>query len=155
MCHRVAFEAFHAAGDPDRYRRDGGAAPWSPLKLYYNHDFSMNRIRTLHEAMQGAGLESPFGDWVESRSAREIPEREVTTRVHVARYYAQRDAALIAHASQIDPEGFFFAIPRDLEVDVWPYEEFELAESRVPTQLPEDDLFAGVPEHVTVEGSVA
>jgi len=151
MCHRVAFEAFHAAGDPERYRREGGAAPWSPLKLYYNHDFSMNRIRTLHEAMQGAGLESPFGDWVESRSAREIPEREVTTRVHVARYYAQRDAALIAHASQIDPEGFFFAIPRDLEVDVWPFEEFELAESRVPTQLPEDDLFAGVRELVASE----
>jgi len=155
MCHRVAFEAFHAAGDADRYRREGGAAPWAPLKLYYNHDFSMNRIRTLHEAMQGAGLESPFGDWVESRSAREIPEREVTTRVPVARYYAQRDAALIAHASQIDPDGFFFAIPRDLEVDVWPYEEYELAESRVPVQLPEDDLFAGVREHGTVEGSAA
>lgn len=144
MCHRVAVEAFHAAGDADRYRRADGAAPWSPLKLYYNHDFSMNRIRTLHEAMQGAGLESPFGDWVESRSAREIPEREVTTRIRVADFYPQRDAALVAHATQIDPDGFFFAIPRDLEVDVWPYEEYELAESRVPTTLPEDDLFAGV-----------
>lgn len=144
MCHRVGFEAFSAAGDPDRYRREGGAAPWAPLKLYYNHDFSMNRIRTLHEAMQGAGLESPFGDWVESRSAREIPERQVTTRVPVADYFSQRDAALIAHASQIDPDGFFFAIPRDLEMDVWPVEEFELAESRIPVTLPEDDLFAGV-----------
>ncbi|WP_265523505.1 mycothiol conjugate amidase Mca [Oerskovia flava] len=144
MCHRVAFEAFHAAGDAERYRVEGGAEPWSPLKLYYNHDFSMNRIRTLHEAMQGAGLESPFGDWVESRSAREIPERPVTTRVRVDQYFPQRDAALVAHASQIDPDGFFFAIPRDLEVDVWPFEEYELAESRVPSDQPEDDLFAGI-----------
>ena len=36
---------------------------------------------------------------------------------------------------------------------MWPYEEFELAESRVPTQLPEDDLFAGVRELVSTEGA--
>lgn len=144
MCHRVAFEAFHAAGDAERYRVEGGAAPWEPLKLYYNHDFSMRRIRTVHEAVLDAGLESPFSDWVESRTAREIPEREVTTRVEVAPWFPRRDAALVAHATQIDPDGFFFAIPRDLEVDVWPWEEFELAESRVPTTLPEDDLFAGI-----------
>lgn len=144
MCHKVAFEAFHAAGDPERYQVEGGAPAWEPLKLYYNHDFSMNRIRTIHEAVVDAGLESPFSDWVESRAAREIPEREVTTRVEVAPYFPQRDAALIAHATQIDPDGFFFAIPRDLEVAVWPIEEFELAESRVPTTLPEDDLFAGI-----------
>ncbi|HEY3436436.1 MAG TPA: mycothiol conjugate amidase Mca [Actinotalea sp.] len=142
MCHRVAFEAFHAAGDADRYRDLG--APWSPLKLYYNHDFSMNRIRTVHEAVLAAGLESPFGEWVESRAMREIPEREVTTRVPCAAYFSARDAALVAHATQIDPDGFFFAIPRDLESDVWPVEEYELAESRVPSRLPEDDLFAGI-----------
>ncbi|NTW41837.1 MAG: mycothiol conjugate amidase Mca [Cellulomonadaceae bacterium] len=142
MCHNVAFEAYHAAGDPERYRDHG--APWSPLKLYYNHDFSMDRIRTIHEAVLAAGLESPFGDWVESRAAREIPVREVTTRVPVADWFPARDAALVAHATQIDPDGFFFAIPRDLEVDVWPVEEYELAHSRVPVSLPEDDLFAGI-----------
>jgi mycothiol S-conjugate amidase len=59
----------------------------------------------------------------------------------------------MAHASQIDPKGFFFAVPRDLEVDVWPWDEYELAESRVP--LPEraegeyeEDLFEGVRSEV-------
>ena len=33
---------------------------------------------------------------------------------------------------------------------MWPWEEFELAETRVPVKLPEDDLFAGV--RVLVEG---
>ena len=31
---------------------------------------------------------------------------------------------------------------------IWPTEEYELAESRVPTDLPEDDLFAGLRESV-------
>ena len=145
-CHEVSYEAYRAAGDASRYVVDGGAEPWQPRKLYYNHGFSMERIRAAHETMEGAGLESPFGDWIESRTAREIPEREVTTRIDVSGYFAQRDAALVAHASQIDPDGFFFAVPRDLEVDVWPTEEFELADSRVPVETPESDLFAGVEE---------
>lgn len=146
MCHKVAYEAFHAAGDPDRYRGQGpdGGRPWQPRKLYYNHDFSLRKIRTIHEALLDRGLASPYGDWVESREAREIPEREVTTRVPVAPWFAARDAALRAHATQIDPEGFFFAVPRELEAQVWPVEEFELARAHVPVHLPEDDLFAGI-----------
>jgi mycothiol S-conjugate amidase len=144
MCHRVAAEAFAAAGDPERYRDAG--EPWTPLKLYYNHGFSMARIRAAHEALVARGIESPFGEWVESRAAREIPEREVTTTIEVADWFDQRDAALRAHATQIDPEGFFFAIPRELEREIWTTEEYELAESRVPTTLPETDLFAGVRE---------
>ncbi len=143
-CHEVSVEAFHAAGDASRYVVDGGAATWQPLKLYYNHGFSVERLRIVHEAMQAAGLESPFGDWIESRTAREIPERQATTKVEAAKYFPQRDAALRAHASQIDPDGFFFAVPREIEADVWPWEDFELAESHVPTRTPEDDLFAGV-----------
>ena len=142
MCHNVAYEAFTVAGQSDRYR--GRGAPWTPLKLYYNHDFSMKRIQTVHDAVVAAGLESPFGDWVSSRAMREIPERQVTTRIPCADFFGARDSALAAHATQIDPAGFFFAVPRDLEVDVWPVEEYELAESRVPVDLPEDDLFAGI-----------
>ncbi|WP_019136291.1 mycothiol conjugate amidase Mca [Cellulomonas massiliensis] len=146
MCHRVAVEAYEAAGDPDRYPGRGEA--WAPLKLYYNHSFSMARMRALHEAIVAAGGESPFGDWIESREAREIVEREVTTRVPCAEFFPQRDAALLAHATQIDPQGFFFAVPRDVERDAWPTEEYELAAARVPVQLPESDLFAGVREAV-------
>lgn len=60
------------------------------------------------------------------------------------RVLPQRDDALRAHATQIDPDGFFFAVPRDLEATTWSTEEYELAESRVATTLPEDDLFAGI-----------
>ncbi len=142
MCHRVAYEAYHAAGDPERYRDRG--EPWAPLKLYYNHGFSLARMRAMHEAIVAAGHESPFGDWIDSRQAREIPERTATTFVPCADFFEQRDAALRAHATQIDPDGFFFAIPREIELAQWPTEEFELADSRVPTTVPEDDLFAGI-----------
>ncbi|WP_029291761.1 mycothiol conjugate amidase Mca [Cellulomonas sp. HZM] len=146
MCHRVSVEAFEAAADPTRYPDRGEA--WAPLKLYYNHGFSLVRMRAVHEAILEVGGESPFGDWIESRQAREIPEREVTTRIECSEFFDRRDAALRAHATQIDPEGFFFAVPRAVEVERWPTEEYELAQSRVPTDLPEDDLFAGIRETV-------
>ena len=142
MCHRVSVEAFEAAGDPDRYV--GLGEPWAPSKLYYNHGFSLVRMRAVHDALVAAGRESPFGDWIDSRQAREIPEREVTTRIECSAYFGQRDDALRAHATQIDPDGFFFAVPRELEIAQWPSEEYELASSRVPVTLPEDDLFAGL-----------
>ena len=140
--HEVAAEAYRAAGDPERYLDRG--EPWTPLKLYYNHDFSLTRMRAMHEALLSVGAESPFGDWIESRSAREIPERTVTTRVPCVEMFPARDAALRAHATQIDPEGFFFTVPREIEAATWPVEEYELADSRVPTQVPETDLFAGI-----------
>lgn len=142
MCHKVSVEAFEAAADPQRY--PGRGEPWSVAKLYYDHAWSMARLRAIHEAMSAEGLTSPFGDWIESREARELPERAVTTRIECAARFPARDAALLAHASQVDPRGMFFAVPRDLEARVWPWEEFELAASRVPTSSPEDDLFAGL-----------
>ena len=142
MCHRVSVEAFETAADVERYR--GRGDPWRPLKLYYNHGFSMARMRAMHEALIASGRESPFGEWIGSRQARESPERTVTTQIECAAWFPRRDDALRAHATQIDPDGFFFAIPREVEAQTWPYEDFELAVSHVPTTLPEDDLFAGI-----------
>jgi len=139
--HSITAEAWAAVGDPERYLVPGGAAPWTPLKLYYNHGFSIERLKAVHEAMLARGQESPFGDWIKERADRDAEDgseqgdehkREVTTRIEVADYFPARDAALRAHASQIDPNGFFFAIPRDLEAEIWPWDEFELAATRVP-----------------------
>jgi len=170
--HSITAEAWAAAGDPTRYLVPDGAAPWVPLKLYYNHGFSIERLKAVHQAMLDRGQESPFGDWIKERAERDADKgseqgdehkREVTTRIEVANYFPNRDAALRAHASQIDPQGFFFAIPRDLEAQVWPWDEFELAATRVPiSHAPElnaaeiglirwdngvfeTDLFDGVP----------
>ena len=61
-----------------------------------------------------------------------------------ADYFPIRDQALIAHATQIDPEGRWFAIPMELSQKAWPTGDFELVDSLLPRELPEDDLFAGI-----------
>ena len=35
-------------------------------------------------------------------------------------------------------------MPRDLQREIWPTEDYELVRSLVDTPLPEDDLFAGI-----------
>jgi mycothiol S-conjugate amidase len=59
-----------------------------------------------------------------------------------------RDKALLAHATQIDPNGPWFACPLEIHIAAWPTEDFELARSLVDAQAPEDDLFAGVRDPV-------
>ena len=68
----------------------------------------------------------------------------VTTRVECAEYFATRDKALLAHATQIDPDGAWFAVPLEVHQAAWPTEDYELARSLVESELPEDDLFAGL-----------
>ena len=75
----------------------------------------------------------------------QVQER-ITTQVDVGNWFEQRDDALRAHATQIDPNGAFFAVPVDVQRKLWPTEEFELARTRVTTSLPETDLFAGIEE---------
>ncbi|MBN1173841.1 MAG: mycothiol conjugate amidase Mca [Micromonosporaceae bacterium] len=148
MCHTISVEAFEAAGDPDRY--PGTGDPWQPLKLYYHRDFSHERVLALHEAAVARGLASPYADWLKRWDHDQRPRRAVTTRVACAEYFPTRDRALLAHATQVDPDGFWFMIPRDLEREVWPTEDYALARSLVETVLPESDLFAGVGECVRV-----
>ena len=142
MCHRITDIAFDTAGDPTAYPDAGD--PWQPLKLYYNQSFSRARTLALHEAMLAAGLESPYADWLERWGNR--PERPITTRVPCGEFFEVRDRALLAHATQIDPDGPWFHCPLDLQVKTWPTEDYELARSVIGVRLPEDDLFAGVRE---------
>jgi mycothiol S-conjugate amidase len=73
----------------------------------------------------------------------------VTTRVPCSDYFEVRDDALRAHATQIDPNSRWFAVPLDVQREVWPTEEYELVRSLVDTTLPEDDLFAGIERTTT------
>ena len=138
--HEISVAAYHAAADPEQFPEAG--APWEVSKLYYDVSFSMLRLQALADAMHERDLVSPFDEWLKRHSER--PQRPVTTRIRCGEYFGKRDQALRAHATQIDPDGFFFEVPREVEREVWPYEEFELALHRVEVELPEDDLFAGV-----------
>ncbi|WP_148572781.1 mycothiol conjugate amidase Mca [Nocardioides caldifontis] len=147
MCHKVTVAAFEAAGDPERYPDAG--EPWQPLKLYYHHGFHRERTQALHDAMIERGLESPYAEWLAEWKPDPAHDARVTTRVPCAEYFPVRDRALIAHATQIDPDGRWFAVPLEVHQQAWPTEDYELARSLVEVELPEDDLFAGIRDHPT------
>lgn len=142
-CHQVSVAAYEAAGDFLLYPDAG--EPWEVAKLYYNHGFLRRRMQLLQEEFAKHGQEGPFEKWLKHWDPEHDPfANRVTTRVECAKYFAQRDDALRAHATQIDPNGDFFRAPIEWQQRLWPTEEFELARSRVAVSLPETDLFAGV-----------
>jgi len=149
-CHEVSVAAFEAAGDPDRFPEAG--EPWQPAKLYYHHSFNRPRMQALHDAMQQHGLESPWEERLKDWKPEPEWDARITTRVVCDRWFGVRDQALLAHATQIDPDGFWFAIPRELQAEVWPTEDYELVTSHVEAPTPEDDLFAGLLDHSDATG---
>ena len=151
MTHDVTLAAFEAAADPEAFPHAG--APWQPLKLYYDRGFSKAKMIAFHEALLEEGRESPYAEWLAHRQDR--PEGRVTTRVECSKYFAVREQALLAHATQIDPDGTFFALSPADQGRIWPTEEFDLARSYVPLTEDEDDLFAGLPADVAQADAMA
>ena len=137
--HDISAAAFDLAGDPDAYPEAG--APWTPSKLYYTV-WSMARMRALHDKFAELGLESPFSDeWFD----RPDHDDRITTSVPIADFWEVRRAALLCHATQIDPASpFWFGLPDEVTRTIHPFDDYILGASRVPTHLPEHDLFAGL-----------
>jgi mycothiol S-conjugate amidase len=148
MTHKVTVEAFEAAGDPDRYPelgRGAGPPPWQPLKLYYHLSAHKARILALHEGMLARGLASPYAKWLDEWIDRAEDVGRLTTRVPCADWFEVRDQALLAHATQVDPHGWWFRVPLAVQREAWPTEDYQLARSLIEVgTFPENDLFAGV-----------
>jgi mycothiol S-conjugate amidase len=134
--------AFEEAGDPDKFPDAG--EPWAPSKLYYFATFTKKRMRILHDAALGEGVESPFAGFLDHWDEMGFEDPEVTTQVDVSDFLELRTKALLAHATQIDPDSFWFAIPDDLQRRVYPWEDYTRVASTVDTPTPESDLFAGL-----------
>ncbi len=144
--HDISVLAFDLAGDPNAC--PGTGQPWQPAKLYYTV-WSRDRMIATHEKFLELGLESPFDErWFE----RPSQDERVTTRIDISGYGDVRREALLAHATQIDPQSpFWFGLPAEVARTVHPYDDYVLARSMVETTLPEDDLFAGVRQVVRPE----
>lgn len=137
--HDISLPAFERAGDAS-YRPDLGD-PFTPLKMYYSV-WSRARVEATHNKFVELGLESPFSeDWF----TRPSQDDRVTTSIDIGPWFDVRLEALLAHATQVDPDSaFWFGLPREIARSVHPFEDYILAHSRVETQLPETDLFAGI-----------
>ena len=149
--HDISLPAFDLAGDAS-YRPDLGE-PWEPKKLYYTA-WSRQRMVAMHEKFLELGMESPFGDRFLNRPSQ---DERITTKIDVSGHMDVRRNALLAHATQIDPNSpFWFGLPPEISNTVYPIEDYVLAKSRVdvPEGLGadgnyEEDLFAGIKEGAT------
>ena len=137
--HEVTMAAVDAAADPARLAEAG--PPWQVAKVYWSV-WSRARILGLHEKFLELGLESPYSpEWLE----RPSQDEKITTSVGITGFEDVRRDALLAHATQVDPTSpFWFGLPWDVARTVYPYDDWVLARSTMRTELPEDDLFAGL-----------
>ena len=147
--HEVGLAAFRAAGDPTRF--PGAGAPHQPAKLYYTIH-SAARFRAIHDKFEELGLESPFdADWRARWDT--MPEEAATAVVDISSQAHVRREALLAHATQVDPNSkFWFGLPPEVMESIEPHDDYRLAfvgdpdgTVRVPDRdgVVEDDLFAG------------
>lgn len=139
MCHKVSMAAYEMAGDPSV--ETGDLPPWQPVKIYYNGQFK-TRVKSMHEGLLERGLESPYTEFFER--IKGTPSRDVHAIIVCGKYFEIGDDALRAHATQVDPDGFFFAVSPDLRREIWPTEEFELGHSQQREPDTTDDLFSGI-----------
>ena len=153
--HLVAVGAFERAGDPAAYpaqlaEGEGGVEPWAPSKLYEQATPASVRLAMI-ERMEAAGQRSfwsPPEDATPEQIAEYeaflaralVPDERITTRVDVSAQVEAKWQAIQRHVTQISPEGPFIKMGREF----WGVESYILRESRVPTDLPETDLFAGL-----------
>lgn len=130
--------AIEMAADP---AADIDGEPWQVLKLY-NSMWSKARMVATHEKFTELGLESPFdGRWLD----RPGHDHLITTQIEVGDWFQRRTDALLAHQTQVDPTSpFWFGLPPEVMAELNKYESFHLVWSKVDTDLPEQDLFAGI-----------
>jgi mycothiol S-conjugate amidase len=156
--HDIGITAFQAAGDAGRF--DDAGEAWQPLKLYYTV-FSAVRFRDIHRKFEELGLESPFDETWRARWEK-ISEPRVTTSIDIRDHADVRRLALLAHATQVDPDSkFWFGLPPEVMDAIHPSDEYELAlvgsmlgdPVRAPfvgeggepeSGVMEDDLFSGI-----------
>ena len=152
----VARMAYERAGDPAAYPAQlaAGSAPWTPAKLYEPVD-QFGRREKLVRALRARGIAGAASmvarvarHW---RPARERDRRRssaaqnpVTTRIDVGRFLDAKYSAMAEHRSQIAPDSDRFAISAAERRAVSPLETYSLRRARIPIELPETDLFAGV-----------
>ncbi|HEX2196430.1 MAG TPA: mycothiol conjugate amidase Mca [Actinomycetota bacterium] len=140
--HEWGTAAFDLAGDGAKWPDAG--APWQPSKLYYFATFTKKRFQLLNDAAVAEGHEPPYAGWLENWDSFGFDEPEITSQVDVSDYVELRSKALLAHATQIDPDSFWFAVSDDMHRKVYPWEDYTLVKSHVPAEPPESDLFEGI-----------
>ena len=167
--HDVAVRAFARAGDAAWYpeqlspelggtgpaAEDGGLAPWAPAKLYEQAipESTRNAMRERLEALGKPSFWAPPEDATPEQLAEFeaymkkmlVPDASITTWIDISGDPLERKwAAIQEHVTQIAADSSFMLFGLDGWREAWAREAYILRESRVETERPESDLFAGL-----------
>lgn len=146
--HYVTMTAVEHAAQADTNPELG--EPWQVQKVYYNQDLSPAKWIHVHNYIESLGEESPLAPMLERFKDRKLRQTWLTAQIDAADFIYTARQALLAHATQIDPNSGFFSNMRKVATQYWPTEEFELALDHTGrgldphTDFAETDLFAGV-----------
>jgi len=148
----VTYDPIYAARHPDHLRcHDVSTAvfertcrlPGGPKKLYGTRFFSKLRVTAMHEWMVANGRESVY-----EKALTKWPDDQFTSRIHVGEHAMTARLALREHVTQVAHDNrWFYGVPDDAFVDVYPWEELELlATAPGINRLTgiESDLFEGL-----------
>jgi mycothiol S-conjugate amidase len=142
-CHEISMRAWELAGDPSAYPEAGPA--WQISKLYYDRIMNPEKFEAVARALETEEPEHPFLAQVgEMRERMKDRPSYPLVQIPAGDFFDVRDKALRAHASQVAPDHPFFFWPNDIQRRAWPYEDFQLIESRVAGPEVETDLFDGI-----------
>jgi N-acetyl-1-D-myo-inositol-2-amino-2-deoxy-alpha-D-glucopyranoside deacetylase len=144
QAHRVATYAAFLAAVPT-YRPDLGE-PWEISKIYWQA-MSESRWRHSLRAIREAGDTTTFeGMDPDGPLLMATPDQDLAAEVDATAYADQKIAALLAHRTQIEVDGPFFALSNHVGNEVHGIESYRIAKGTTapgPNGL-ESDLFAGI-----------
>jgi N-acetyl-1-D-myo-inositol-2-amino-2-deoxy-alpha-D-glucopyranoside deacetylase len=144
QAHRVATYAAHLAAVTS-FRRDLGE-PWEVAKIYWVSRAESSWRRGLR-ALRDAGDTTSFqGLDPDGPLPMATPDADLAAEIDATAYSDRKKAALLAHRTQIEVDGRFFALSNHLGDEVLGTEWFRIAKG---TPVPganglESDLFAGL-----------
>ncbi|NQX34264.1 mycothiol conjugate amidase Mca [Herbiconiux sp. VKM Ac-2851] len=143
-CHEISMRAWETAGDPAAYPEAGPA--WQISKLYYDRIMNPEKFEAVAKALEEEEEpEHPFlAQVAEMRERMKDRPSYTVVQIPAGDFFDVRDRALRAHASQVAPDHPFFFWPNDIQRRAWPYEDFQLIESRIDGPAEETDLFDGI-----------
>ena len=144
QAHRVATYAVDLAAVPT-YRLDLGQ-PWEIAKIYWISR-SEGRWRRGLRALRDAGDTTTFeGLDPDGPLPMATPDADLAAEIDATAYAEQKKAALLAHRTQIQVDGRFFALSNHLGDEVLGIESYRIAKGSPAPGADglETDLFAGL-----------
>ena len=143
--HHYAKAAFSAAADPEQYTDQiaDDLEAHQAQKLYFTA-IPRRFFRSALEKMTELGIEIP--ERYQNRFAGPfgLPDEACTTDVYVQDFWETKQAAIQCHATQLNPDSIFAALPPEIMRELQAWECFQLAQSHVGDDDGQHDLLAGL-----------